>query len=513
MNVSFLNVHLAVSIYDIDNLTVSESSFKNLDLYGIQARGFSDYGQVRSCTFRNVSYPITMSDTGSNWTIDSSDFRYSSHAAIRSMAGNNNYVNITNSYFEGNQFGVQALYSDYWAIIGNTFRWNEEYGIYIDGMSGPVIYENTFVGNKIENGYDTGNNFWDDGVDTGNAWDDYSGSGVYPIPGGTSQDRYPAKYLPTTPIISNPLDVAYPEGTDDFYVSWNVYDDYLVSWEVTVDGTLWASGAWNYNNVSVNVGGLAYGDYLVVVTVYDLDANNATDSIIVHVYDGTAPTVEGVLTMTAFVGASDQFVVWNVSDNHPTNYSIYVDDVVSAEGSWATGQITFDVSSFAAGDHEVKLTVRDIDMNEASQTVTVRMVVDSTSPTIDSPSDLTIYYGSTGNNIVWTPYDLYPYRYEVVLNGTTMASGDWNGEKIIVNVDGLDLGSHVFTLTVYDGADNSVSDSVNVTVVSPPWHPSSTTTVTPPAVDSLLIMLIILGVGGAVAVVVIFYFLKKRRAA
>ncbi|MCF2138238.1 MAG: right-handed parallel beta-helix repeat-containing protein [Candidatus Thorarchaeota archaeon] len=514
-NVSISDSYDGLTLNDILNLTLLYSTFENIAHYGMYASGNSDFAQIYSCTFINASFSIRIIDQTSDWVIDSSTFLYSPTAAIKTGSPHSDYINITNCYFEGNDYGIYSQYADYWRITGNTFRWNIQMGIYLSAMTSPIIYSNTFVGNKNANGYDTASHFWDDGVDTGNAWDDYSGSGSYPVSGGGgATDRYPTKYLPTSPIVSTPLDVSYAEGTEHYFLTWNAYDDYLVSWNVTCDGALFAADAWNYDDVTLDIGGLAYGDYTFVITLRDNDANTVQDTVLVYVYDGTAPQIEGPFTMIAFVGASGQVLAWNVSDLHPANYSLYVDDTLTVEDDWTTGTITYDVSGLAVGDHEVRLVVRDISRNETSNTVLVRMIQDVTSPSVDSPADLTIYYGSIGNTVVWTPTDLYPESYTVTLNGTAVASGDWSGAKIVINVDGLDLGVHQFTLTVYDASGNSASDEVAVTVVSSPWAPASTTTVTPSApIDPLLIGLVVAGVAGAIIIVVVLYMLKKRRAA
>ncbi|MHA1770590.1 MAG: right-handed parallel beta-helix repeat-containing protein [Candidatus Thorarchaeota archaeon] len=513
-NISISDSFNAMLLSDIYNLTLRYSTFENIGHYGLFASGDSDYGQVHSCTFINASYPIQFSNSASDWIIDSSTFMYSPTAAIESGSTSCDYINITNSYFEGNLYGIYGQYPDYWAIIGNTFRWNQQTGIYLDSMSGPIIYENTFVGNKVGNGYDADIHFWDNGVDTGNAWADYSGSGVYNVPSGGSQDRYPLKYTTTSPIISTPLDISYAEGTEHYLLTWYAYDDYLVSWNVTCDGALFAADAWNFHNVTIDIGGLVFGDYTFVITLRDNDANTVQDTVLVHVYDGTAPQIDGPFTVLAFVGAPGQVLTWNVSDLHPTNYSLYVDDTLIVDGTWTTGTITYDVSALSVGNHQVRLVVRDISLNETTDTVLVQMILDSTDPSLDSPEDFTIYYGSIGNTIVWTPTDLYPESYTVALNGTTIASGDWSGAKIVVNVDGLDVGVHQFTLTVYDASGNSANDEITVTVIYSPWAPAPTTTVTPPApIDPLLIGLIVAGVAGAIAIVVVLYMLKKKRAA
>ncbi|EKQ54021.1 MAG: hypothetical protein B655_1050, partial [Methanobacterium sp. Maddingley MBC34] len=63
-------------------------------------------------------------------------------------------------------------------------------GLFSDNSKTNEIYTNNFSNNNTQ-AYDTGTNNWDNGVNTGNYWSDYSGSGVYPIQGGSNIDHYP----------------------------------------------------------------------------------------------------------------------------------------------------------------------------------------------------------------------------------------------------------------------------------------------------------------------------------
>ncbi|MCF2138240.1 MAG: right-handed parallel beta-helix repeat-containing protein [Candidatus Thorarchaeota archaeon] len=514
-NLTIVGSYYGIYASNTDNVTLTNTIVKDTISRGIYAVS-SEYWEVHESEFLTSLYGIYLYLGSTHWIIDNSKFLYSGYDGIRSTSSTGDYNNVTNCLFEGNRDGAYISSGDYWAFIGNTFRWNTRYGLHVTGMAGPVIYSNTFVGNMDENGYDTGTHYWDNGVDTGNAWDDYSGSGAYDVPGGGgTQDRYPSKYLPTFPIVSMLPDVSYAEGTEHYLLTWYAYDDYLVSWNVTRDGLLYDQGAWNFHNVTVDVGGLAYGDYAFEVAIRDSDGNTVFDTVHVHVYDGTEPHIVAPTVMLAFVGGSNQYLVWNVSDLHPANYSINVDDVFVVGGDWTTGTITFDVSGLTVGDHDVELELRDIDLNQVTSTVLVRMISDTTNPTIDSPSDVTIYAGSSGNIIVWTPSDLYPDRYEITMNGSAMTIGDWNGEVIILSLDGLDVGVYQFTITVYDGAGNSASDSVTVTVIAASWSTGvvpTTTTTTLPLFDNALAVIALAAGAGIVVVIVVLYFLKKRRA-
>lgn len=89
-------------------------------------------------------------------------------------------------------------------IIKNRFFSNTNHGVWIDTGESNQIYYNMFGPNGIANANDNGtSNTWDDGINRGNEWDDYDGSGPYVIEGSAgSEDRYPlllgAEPEPTT---------------------------------------------------------------------------------------------------------------------------------------------------------------------------------------------------------------------------------------------------------------------------------------------------------------------------
>jgi len=125
------------------------------------------------------------------------------------------------------------------------------------------------------------------------------------------------------------------------------------------------------------------------------------------------------------------------------------------------------------------------------------VTIDSTIPSINQPNDTSYEEGSTGNEIVWNPDDINPYRYEVARGGTVVTNLFWNGSTITEDIDGLSAGTYIYICTVYDKAGNSISDSVTVTVETGTTNESSISGYTT------------LGIIASAAIPVIFLMLKK----
>ncbi|TFG14666.1 hypothetical protein EU537_03075 [Candidatus Thorarchaeota archaeon] len=489
--------------YGIDVL-ISDCDIINSASYGIQiTTSSSEYIRILNNRVLNASYGIYV-ENADNVSIMDNTVRYCWITGIYYGGSGITALNITLNVVENNADGIFVSNNAGSLINNNTIRWNEEYGIYVDSPASPDIYYNIIALNRLDNGEDeTAGNDWDDGVDTGNWWDDYTPPGAYDVDGNT-QDNYPMQYLPTEPIIDQPNDVYYAEGSTGNYITWYPYDDYLKEWDATIDGSFWDSDAWNYDNVTINVDGLDYGTHTVVVTVRDIDLNTVTDTVLVHVYDGTPPKISNTANTVAFVDGTGQTLSWEVSDLHPDTYTAYLDGEEWDSGSWATGTLDVNIDGMTEGKHAFKIVIKDIDGNAASDSVTILVVDDDVSPTIDSPQDITYRYGSTNNRIVWTASDEYPDWFEVTYNSSLLVEGSWGGSRILVNVDGLDVGSHEFAITVYDGSGNSVSDSVTVTVLPV----SGVGPVTP--LDMGTILLIVGGLAAVAVVVVVIWLLRKQ---
>ncbi len=485
---------------------ISDSQFRNIGGSGILVQS-CDSGIIDNIEVINATYGVFLGDSTHN-LITGSQFMWNTYAIYAWDASDNN--NVTFSNIHDNQYGIRMDDSYSWYIYNNTVRWNE-YGLYITYTINHWIYNNTFALNTVYNGYDDsaiGTYYWDagPGSGSGNYWDDYSGSGTYPVPGGSAVDRYPIWYMVYKPIINNPIDVFYAEGSTGNTITWRPYDNSLRNWVVTMDGSDWASGIWNFADVTVNIDGLSYGTHTAVVTVWDVDQNSVSDTVIIHVFDNTAPVVKGPPNQWLFVGATGQTIKWQVSDLNPATYTLTVDGNSFSTGSWTTGTLSINVDGInAVGEHTLVLTIYDVDHNSAQNTVLVKVINDNVSPTIQQPDNITYVEGTTGNYITWKPNDEYPGSYEVMFNGTAIAEGSWGGSYIVTNVDGLAPGTYEYTLTVYDMSGNSATSSVNVTVT--PLIP----TIPAGGIDWVLIAIVAAVAGGVVVVVALVYYLRKKR--
>jgi hypothetical protein len=339
-------------------------------------------------------------------------------------------------------------------------------------------------------------------VSLGNYWYPFSGA---PVVVGNAQDRYPQGLIFTTPIINQPQDISYAEGSTANTITWYPVDDYLSHWEVEIDGGYWNGNAWNFTSVIVNVDGLTYGTHTLVITVWDINDNTVSDTVIIHVYDATPPTMSNAPDMEAFVDALGQTVTWTVNDLNPDTYVLYVDDVESETGSWTSGTLEVNVDDLPEGLHVLHMVIYDADGNMAEDTLRVLVINDNTSPNIDSPADVLYVEDTVGNTITWTASDAYPASFEVSENSTVYSSGSWGGGRIVVNIDGFAPGSYDLQITVTDKSGNTATDTVTLTVVA-------AVPTTAPLPDLGLLLMALGMIGAAVVVIGLVWYMRKQRA-
>jgi parallel beta-helix repeat protein len=93
------------------------------------------------------------------------------------------------------------------------------------------------------------------------------------------------------------------------------------------------------------------------------------------------------------------------------------------------------------------------------------MKADTTIPVIEIQSDFEYEYGSLSNSITWFSSDDHPETYLIMRNGTPISSGIWDGMNIVLSINGLDLGTYNYTLTISDTCGNVESNTVFVGVI------------------------------------------------
>lgn len=198
----------------------------------------------------------------------------------------------------------------------------------------------------------------------------------------------------------------------------------------------------------------------------DTDGTTTADVFVTKiVFDLIPPEIISPGDLTNEQGSTDNWISWNITDNYPDTYSIFLNGTKVANGSWNNETpVTINIDSLSMGMYNYTIVGSDIAGQFINDTVFVT-VTDTTSPTINNPSDFSFEQGSIGNTISWTTNDFNPDTYIILNNSIQFTSGSWSDNSpITINVDGLSFGTYNFTIVVYDSLGNFRADTVIVIV-------------------------------------------------
>lgn len=316
------------------------------------------------------------------------------------------------------------------------------------------------------------------------------------------------------PDLDSPDDFSYIFGSTGNEIIWTAGDINPHEYNVTMDGVIFiANTSWINGTITVDVDGLTVGPHTLIIYVYDDEGNRAADTIIITIVDNTIPDINSPDDVSYEIGSKGNEIVWTAGDMNPYEYNVTMDGVLYDSGTWTNGTITVDIDELGVGEYIFIINIYDQGDNKVTDTIIVT-VVDTTTPIINSPDDISYEFRSTGNEIVWTVGDIDPNDYNVTLDGVLYDSGTWTNGTITVNIDDLAVGDHIFIISVYDQSGNDVSDTVLANILEDPHdtgtdQPFNTEPVDPDDEESNTMIVIVLSALGVFSLVGVGIFLKK----
>lgn len=332
---------------------------------------------------------------------------------------------------------------------------------------------------------------------------------VYDVYGNHDDGIFDVMVIDTTcpEWITEPVNQVLELGTE-YSFECEAYDiDCIESYWINDTTNFLVDGAGHLVSNSV----LDIGVYGLEVRAYDPSDNYCTISISIEVVDTVAPnwvinptdqTIELGDSLYYDIDATDLSSIdcWTVD-----NAALTIDQDGILENS----------SVLALGSYDVTISVNDTYGNTRSTMVSIN-VVDTTPPEITSPEDFTISVDNTESNITWIVSDLSSGIYEILRNGSSIASGTWSPDdsSITCFIDNPEVGLWEYEISITDESGNSASDSVVVTVEDSETTSTSTntgttgTTIIPPG-GNLTIIIVIIGAGSGLIVVIVI-ILRRR---
>lgn len=267
-----------------------------------------------------------------------------------------------------NNIGFELAHDGQFELIGNLVYNNSLYGISIwDGCSNNTLYRNSIFNNGVND--DGANNTWDNGIDQGNYWDDYSGVGYYYVPGSAgSQDRYPGTYPSSYPVpmMLDAQTVTYEYSTTGNTITWQVLSvgtpDYF---EVYKEDVLITSKNWDGMDVVYSVDSLDAGLHNFTLIVYDWFGNSNLSFGLVNVTGFTGvsimPSVLDAQTLWYEYNTTGNTITWQVlSVGAPDYFEVYLENTLNANGTWDGMDIVYPVDGLDVGFYNFTLIVYDL---------------------------------------------------------------------------------------------------------------------------------------------------------
>jgi parallel beta-helix repeat protein len=188
-NCHFVDLDWGVNLFMTDNCVVLDSYIVSTE-FGVNV-SYSTNAAVIGNAIHNSSVGMLVDQT-TNFNISDNIIMYNEYSIDiwYSSGGHVSHNNITDNV---HGLGISGM-SDEIKVLYNTLFRNDEVGLALGEYTNSIdVYGNLIGWNEVGNALDDGaSNTWDDGQSTGNGWSDYSGIGVYVIPGtAESIDHFP----------------------------------------------------------------------------------------------------------------------------------------------------------------------------------------------------------------------------------------------------------------------------------------------------------------------------------
>ncbi|MHA2029611.1 MAG: beta strand repeat-containing protein, partial [Candidatus Kariarchaeaceae archaeon] len=275
-------------------------------------------------------------------------------------------------------------------------------------------------------------------------------------------------------VITAPPNIQYSEGNVGNFLIWNSTDINPTNYTIYKDSSQIDFGIWtNAENISINIDSLSTGTYNYTIVILDIAGNQDIDIVFVTVVDTIDPNIT-VIPADLQYNESDtgNTISWTATDLHAGDYIIYKDGIPIAANTWkSSAPITYLVDNLLMGSYNYTVVLSDESNNLSVDTVLIT-VIDGTVPIwVSTPVNTQYSEETIGNTLVWKATDNHPYSYNVYQNGSLTATSFWiDNVDIIVNIDGLIIGTYNFTIIVSDDSNNTIvySHFINIFDGTPP---------------------------------------------
>lgn len=274
-------------------------------------------------------------------------------------------------------------------------------------------------------------------------------------------------------MLSSPADISYMAyDPGSYYINWFLNSTYINtgSYKILQNGSeLLSDTWWNETSYGFDVSGFTEpGEYEFTFWATDGDFCVSDTVVLIISVPLYTLSINSPLDITVVEGAVDLGITWTVKATGFTTgvYSLYVDGIFITKNTWSADiSFSFPVNGSKIG--QLNYTI-EISNKFANITDTVIVSIIAYNFSISTPDDVTYTRGTKGHYITWRAFsnNVSSNFYSITRNGTSSENGTWIiGTELVVNIDGLTLGTYLFVINITDGR-SSISDNVLVVVIS-----------------------------------------------
>jgi hypothetical protein len=163
------------------------------------------------------------------------------------------------------------------------------------------------------------------------------------------------------------------------------------------------NGTWDGSEISMDIGGLDKGVWNITIFVNDTTGNSVVDTVFLVVSDNTSPVISAEPTNLEYAeGVSSHTLTWEISEQHPASFILYIDSVIEQSGVWDDSDLSFNVGGLSEGTYNVTLVVTDESGLSAVSTVilTVTEAPSTSTTSTTTTTDGTLPFGLDNNTLI-----------------------------------------------------------------------------------------------------------------
>ncbi|MBD3407147.1 MAG: hypothetical protein GF411_13595 [Candidatus Lokiarchaeota archaeon] len=275
-----------------------------------------------------------------------------------------------------------------------------------------------------------------------------------------------------TPLVESPAVVEYLVDSPNMTLTWHLEDVFPFRVQLVIDGNPQGFETWNETvfDYVYNATGYDLGNYTFKLIAQDQYMHSNSSTTILRVYEDVNPVVEGPDDIEFLFSETGNKIRWNITEDNPSKYTVTKDgeEIDSGEVDIANPFVIVTLENLAVGQHVYQITVNDTSGNEASDSVTVTVLQDTTIPVLVYTPE-TVSYALGEDDVIrnWTVTDDFKDYYEIYVDTILIETNDWTSDRIEFDFAGMAQGNHTVRLSVYDLGGNSLTVYVDVIVTEP----------------------------------------------